>query len=103
MKDHAFKSHLSYVFKLPVRVMGVNPFLFHQFGEALDMVGSFVCGPGSGANELMSLVNLRIRFPRLCTIPTECTLAMREVDIAMRWELVASPQLNSQQPACLLH
>jgi len=91
MKDHAFKSHLSHFFKLPVRVTGVDPVLFCQLGEALGMVGRFACGPGSGANELMSSVNSRIRFPLLCTIPTECTLAMREVDIAMGWELVVSP------------
>jgi hypothetical protein len=29
MKDHAFKSHLSHFFKLPVRVMGLDPVLFH--------------------------------------------------------------------------
>ena len=48
----------------------------------------------------MSLENPRIRFPRLCTIPTECTLAMREVDIALGWELVGfSPTKPSQQPS----
>ena len=104
MKDHAFKSHLSHLFKLPVRVTGVNPVLFRQLGEALETVGRFVCGPVSGANDLMSLVNSRIRFPRQCTIPSECTLAMREVDIAMGWELVVSPQLNPlNNPSCLLH
>jgi len=104
MKDHAFRSHLSHIFKLPVRVTGVNPVLFRQLGEALETVGRFACGPVSGANDLMSLVNSRIRFPRLCTIPSECTLAMREVDIAMGWELVVSPQLNPlNNPACLLH
>jgi hypothetical protein len=104
MKDHAFKSHLSRFFKLPVRVTGVDPVLFHQLGEALETVGRFACGPVSGANDLMSLVNSRMRFPRLCTIPSECKLAMREVDIAMGWELVVSPQLNLlNNPACLLH
>ena len=104
MKDHAFKSHLSRFFKLPVRVTGVDPVLFHQLGEALETVGRFACGPVSGANHLMSLVNSRMRFPRLCTIPSECKLAMREVDIAMGWELVVSPQLNPlNNPACLLH
>jgi hypothetical protein len=29
MKDHAFKSHLSHFVKLPVRVMGLDPVLFH--------------------------------------------------------------------------
>jgi hypothetical protein len=34
----------------------------------------------------------------------ECTLAMREVDIAMGWKLVDSPQVNPlNNPACLLH
>jgi hypothetical protein len=63
-----------------------------------------VCGPSSGANDLLDLVNSRIRFPRQCTIPMECTLAMREVDIAMGWKLVDSPQVKPlNNPACLLH
>jgi hypothetical protein len=41
MKDHAFKSHLSHFFKLPVRVTGVDPVLFHQLDEALETVGRF--------------------------------------------------------------
>ena len=61
-------------------------------------------GPSSGANDLLELVNSRIRFPRQCTIPMECTPAMREVDIAMGWKLVDSPQVNRlNNPACLLH
>ena len=40
MKDHAFRSHLSQFFKLPVRVTGVDPVLFRQLGEALETVGS---------------------------------------------------------------
>ena len=59
--------------KIPVRVTGVDPVLIRQLGEALETVGRFACSLGSGSNELMSLVNPRIRLPRLCTIPTECT------------------------------
>lgn len=104
MKDHAFRSHLSSFFQLPVKVMGVDPTVFRQLGEALEMVGGFVCGPSSGAKDLLKLVNSRILFPRLCTIPMECTLALREVDIALGWELVDSPQLNPlNNSVCLLH
>ena len=68
------------------------------------MVGRLVCGPSSDANDLLDLVNSKIRFPRQCSIPMECTLAMREVDIAMGWKLVDSPQVNPlNNPACLLH
>ena len=84
--------------------MGVDPTVFRQLGEALEMVGGFVCGPSSGAKDLLKLVNSRILFPRLCTIPMECTLALREVDIALGWELVDSPQLNPlNNSVCLLH
>jgi hypothetical protein len=87
-----------------VKVTGVDRVVFRQLGEALEMVGRLVCGPSSGANDLLGLVNSRIRFPRQCTIPMECTLAMREVDIAMEWKLVDSPQVNPlNNPACLLH
>jgi len=104
LKDHAFKVHLSPFFRLPVQVTGVDRLVFRQLGEALEMVGSLVCGSSSGANDLYELVNSRIRFPRHCTIPRECTLAMREVDIAMGWKLVDSPQVNPlNNPACLLH
>lgn len=78
MKDHAFKSHLSSFFKLPVKVTGVDPMVFRQLGEALEMIGGFVCGLGSGAKELLDLLNSRIQFPRLCAIPMECTLALAE-------------------------
>lgn len=50
------------------------------------MIGGFVCSPGSSANELLNLVNSRIRFPQLCAIPLECALAKREVDITLGWE-----------------
>ena len=104
MKDHAFKVHLSPFFQLPAKVTGVDKTLFRQLGEALEMVGRLVCGPSSGANDLLDLVNSKIRFPRQCSIPMECTLAMREVDIAMGWKLVDSPQVNPlNNPACLLH
>ena len=104
MKDHAFKVHLSPFFQVPARVTGVDKTLFRQLGEALEMVGRLVCGPSSGANDLLDLVNSKIRFPRQCSIPMECTLAMREVDIAMGWKLVDSPQVNPlNNPACLLH
>ena len=49
--------------------------VFRQLGEALEVVG-----PSSGVNDLLSLANARIRFPRQCTIPMEGTLAMREVN-----------------------
>jgi hypothetical protein len=66
------------------------------------MIRGFVCG--SGAKDLLKLVNYRILFPWLCTIPIECTLALREVDIGLGWELVDSPQLNRlNNPACPLH
>ena len=104
LKDHAFKVHLSPFFRVPVKVTGVDKALFRQLGEALEMVGRLVCGQSSGANDLLDLVNPRIRFPRQCTIPMECTLAMREVDIAMGWKRVDSPQVNPlNNPACLLH
>jgi hypothetical protein len=104
LKDHAFKVHLSPFFRVPGKVTGVDKALFRQLGEALEMVGRLVCGPSSGANDLLDLVNSRIRFPRQCSIPMECTLAMREVDIAMGWKLVDSPQVNPlNNPACLLH
>ena len=86
------------------KVTGVDRVVFRRLGEALEMVGRLVCGPSSCANDLLGLVNSRIRFPRQCTIPMECTLAMREVDIAMEWKLVDSPQVNPlNNPACLLH
>jgi hypothetical protein len=104
MKDHAFKVHLSPFFQVPAKVTRVDKTLFRQLGEALEMVGRLVCGPSSGANDLLDLVNSKIRFPRQCSIPMECTLAMREVDIAMGWKLVDSPQVNPlNNPACLLH
>ena len=70
--------------------MGVDRVLFRQLGDGRRLV----CGPASDANDIMRVVNSRIRFPRHCTIPLECTLAMREVDITMGWELVVFPQLN---------
>jgi hypothetical protein len=63
MKDHAFRSHLSSFFQLPVKVTGVDPTVLRQLGEALEMIGGFVCG--SGAKDLLKLVNYRILFPRL--------------------------------------
>lgn len=102
MKDHAFRSRLSSFFQLPVKVTGVDPTVLRQLGEALEMIRGFVCG--SGAKDLLKLVNYRILFPWLCTIPIECTLALREVDIGLGWELVDSPQLNRlNNPACPLH
>jgi hypothetical protein len=104
LKNHAFKVHLSPFFRVPGKVTGVDKALFRQLGETLEMVGRLVCGPSSGANDLLDLVNSRIRFPRQCNIPMECTLAMREVDIAMGWKLADSPQVNPlNNPACLLH
>jgi hypothetical protein len=102
LKDHAFKVHLSPFCRVPVMVTGVDRVVFRQLGEALEMVGRLVCGPSSGANDLLELVNSRIRFPRQCTIPMECTLAMREVDIAMGWKLVDSPRstLSTTQHVC---
>ena len=101
LKDHAFKVHLSSIFQVPVQVTGVDRVVFRQ-GETLEMVGRLVCGPSSGTNDLVELMNSRIRFPRHCTIPRECTLAMREVDIAMGWKLVDSPRLilSTTQHVC---
>jgi hypothetical protein len=93
LKDHAFKFHLSPFFRVPVKVTGVDRVVFRQLGEVLEMVG-----PSSGANDLLGLVNSRIRFPRQCTIPMECTLGMREVDIAMGWKLVDSQQPSMSAP-----
>ena len=77
LKDHTFKVHLSPFFRVPVKVTGVDRVVFRQLGEVLEMVGRLVCGPSSGANDLLGLVNSRIRFPRQCIIPMECTLGMR--------------------------
>lgn len=93
LKDHAFKVHLSTFFRLPVKVTGVDSVLLSQLDEELEMVGRLVCGPSYRVNDLLRVVNSRVRFPRHCTIPLECTLAMREVDIAMGWELVVFPRL----------
>ena len=85
LKDHAFKVDLSSFFRLPVQVTGVEKRVFRQLGEALEVVGHLVCGLFSGVDDLLSLVNARIRLPRQFTIPMDCTLAMREVDIEMGW------------------
>jgi hypothetical protein len=57
MKDHAFKVHLSPFFQLPAKVTGVDKAPFRQLGEALEMVGRLVCGPSSGANDLLDSRN----------------------------------------------
>jgi len=53
LNDHAFKVHLSPFHRVLVQVTKVDKVVFRQLGEALEMVGRLVCGPSSGANDLL--------------------------------------------------
>lgn len=97
-------SHLSPFFRLPVKVTGIDKRKFQDNGELLEMLGDWICEPCASILDLLEFVNSQVRFPRQCTIPQENTLTMREVDLAMGWDLVDSPQVNPiYNPACLLH